>query len=108
MELPRWIIDWLVIDWNWEGYKDRQIDDWLIGTGGGNKYRQVDDKLDCFGFWARKLIYCDSPRENLTSAVNPFPTQVNLARRQGVAVSTETKYGAGGNTQVWYRPSYRD
>ena len=26
--------------------------------------------------------------------------QVNLARRQGVAVSTETKYGAGGNTQV--------
>jgi len=25
--------------------------------------------------------------------------QVNLARRQGVAVSTETKYGAGGNTQ---------
>jgi len=25
--------------------------------------------------------------------------QVNLARRQGQAVSTETKYGAGGNTQ---------
>jgi len=25
--------------------------------------------------------------------------QVNLARRQGMAVSTETKYGAGGNTQ---------
>ena len=25
--------------------------------------------------------------------------QVNLARRQGAAVSTETKYGAGGNTQ---------
>ena len=26
--------------------------------------------------------------------------QVNLARRQGMAVTTETKYGAGGNTQV--------
>merc|ERR1719270_3039509 len=25
--------------------------------------------------------------------------QVNLARRQGAAVSTESKYGAGGNTQ---------
>ena len=26
---------------------------------------------------------------------------MNLARRQGVAVTTETKYGAGGNTQVF-------
>ena len=30
-----------------------------------------------------------------------FIFQVNLARRQGVAVTTETKYGAGGNTQVF-------
>ena len=36
---------------------------------------------------------CEKQSENVNS-------QVNLARRQGVAVSTETKYGAGGNTQV--------
>ena len=29
-----------------------------------------------------------------------YYAQVNLARRQGMAVTTETKYGAGGNTQV--------
>ena len=79
----------------------------MIGTGGGNNDCQIDN-LGCFGLLARKVIYCDSPRENFTSVVNPFATQVNLARRQGMAVSTETKYGAGGNTQVCYKPSYRD
>ena len=85
-----------LIDWIDSRVISLQNDVWWL------EYSHCDWKQARWWSWWWKQ---GPPGETLTNKfeirTQELIFQVNLARRQGVAVTTETKYGAGGNTQVF-------
>ena len=58
---------------------------WLPDFGQAPKTVQIRSRVKLYG---KKYVWTINKTQ-----------QINAARRQGMAVSTESKYGGGGNTQ---------